>query len=125
MEPKCISFGGLAVDTAVVGQMLLVVRPAAVDAARLVATQEADRRQEVVKALSLEVEAARYAAALLHRQYDAVELPGLRGETRHRGAPLDLSARGGDDGEPPDRVLRVLPRHHHLVHLVHFLRRLT
>ena len=73
LEPKCISFGGLAVDTAVVGQMLLVVRPAAVDAARLVATQEADRRQEVVKALSLEVEAARYAAALLHRQYDAVD----------------------------------------------------
>ena len=73
MEPKCISFGGLAVDTAVVGQTLLVVRPAAVDAARLVATQEADRRQEVVKALSLEVEAARYAAALLHRQYDAVD----------------------------------------------------
>ena len=73
LEPKCISFGGLMVDTAVVAQMLLVVRPGAVDAARLVATQEADRRQEVVKALSLEVEAARYAAALLHRQYDAVD----------------------------------------------------
>ena len=73
MEPKCISFGGLPVDTAVVRQMLLVVRPAAVDAARLVVTQEADRRQELIKALSLEVEAARYAAALTHRQYDAVD----------------------------------------------------
>ena len=60
-------------DTAVVRQMLLVVRPAAVDAARLVVTQEADRRQELIKALSLEVEAARYAAALAHRQYDAVD----------------------------------------------------
>ena len=34
MEPKCISFGRLAVDTAVVGQMLLVVRPAAVGGGR-------------------------------------------------------------------------------------------
>ena len=73
MEPKCISFGGSPVDTAVVREMLLVVRPAAVDAARLVVTQEADRRRELTKALSLEVEAARYAAALAHRQYDAVD----------------------------------------------------
>ena len=70
---SAFSFGGLAVDTAVVRQMLLVVQPAAVDAARSVATQEADRRQEVMKALSLEVEAARYAATLVHRQYDAVD----------------------------------------------------
>ena len=73
MEPKCISFGGLPVDAAVVRQMLLVVQPAAVDAAKLVAAQEADRRQEVIKVLSLEVEAARYAATLVHRQYDAVD----------------------------------------------------
>ena len=73
LEPKCISFGGLPVDTVVVREMLLVVRPAAVDAARLVVTQEADRRRELTKALSLEVEAARYGAALAHRQYDAVD----------------------------------------------------
>ena len=73
MEPKCISFGGLPVDTAVVREMLLVVRPAAVDAARLVVTQDAERRRESTKALSLEVDAARYAATLARRQYDAVD----------------------------------------------------
>ncbi len=73
MEPTCISFGGLPVDAAVSGELLHVVRPGAVEAARLVVTHEADRRQQVTEALALEVEAARYAAGLAHRQYDAVD----------------------------------------------------
>ena len=52
-------------------------------------------------------------------------LPGLRAGARDRGAPLDLPAPRRRRRRTPDRVLRVLPRHHHLVHLVHFLRRLT
>ena len=50
-------------------------------------------------------------------------LSGLRAGRRARGAPLDLPARGGHNWAPPDRFLHVLPRHHHVGHLVHLLRR--
>ena len=52
-------------------------------------------------------------------------LSGLRAGRRARGAPLDLPARGGHNWEPPDRFLHVLPRHHHVGHLVHLLRRIA
>jgi len=73
MEAKCISFGGLAVDAAVSREILRVVQPCAVEAAHLAKTQETHRRDELIETLMLELRAARYAAQLARRQYDAVD----------------------------------------------------
>lgn len=73
MEKPCISFGGLSIDAAVAREILRVIEPCAVDAAALAVTQHSHRRDEIVEALRLELEAARYAAGLAHRQYDAVD----------------------------------------------------
>ncbi len=73
MAPKCISFGGLSVDQAVAEEILKVVRPCAVEAARLAVSQEALRRQERIQALSMELEAAHYAAELARRRYNAMD----------------------------------------------------
>ena len=73
MEANCISFGGLSVDAAVSREILRVVRPCAVEAAVLAVTEETKRRDELVETLLLELKAARYAAELARRQYDAVD----------------------------------------------------
>jgi len=73
LAPKCITFGGLSVDQAVAREILEVVRPCAVDAARRAVSQAAARHQERIEALSLELEAARYAAELAGRRYDAMD----------------------------------------------------
>ena len=72
-DPSCISFGGLPVDEAVVGEVLRVVAPCAIDAAILAAEQEQQTDDGVIEQLSLEQEAARYAADRAWRQYDAVD----------------------------------------------------
>lgn len=73
MEAKCISFGGLSIDAAVSREILLAVQPSAVEASALVVTQEANRHEELLKTLQLELKAARYAAQLAQRQYNAVD----------------------------------------------------
>lgn len=77
MEARCISFGGLSIDAAVAKEILRVIEPCAVDAAMLAVDQETRRRDEIVETLLMELEAARYAAGLAQRQYDAVD-PGNR-----------------------------------------------
>lgn len=72
-EPSCISFGGLAVDDAVAAEVLRVVRPGAIEAAAEAARGATAQRADVVEALRLEVQAARYAADRAHAQYDAVD----------------------------------------------------
>ena len=72
-EPKCIAFGGQKVDEAVVHETLRVVEPWAVDAAILAADEESARTDKLINALSIELQAARYAAERARRQYDAVE----------------------------------------------------
>lgn len=72
-EPRCISFGGLAVDEAVSREVLRVVRPCAVEAAVLAVTEENSRAGVLVDALLLELEADRYAAERAWRQYDAID----------------------------------------------------
>lgn len=76
-EPKCISFGGTAVDHAVVAEVLRVVQPGAVEAAAEAAREATAQRAEVVEALRLEVQAARYATDRARYQYDSVD-PGNR-----------------------------------------------
>jgi len=72
-EPRCLAFGGLAVDAAIAREVLRVVQPAAVEAALMAHEQEALRQDEVVAALQRDLEAARYAALRAQRQYDATD----------------------------------------------------
>jgi DNA invertase Pin-like site-specific DNA recombinase len=72
-EPRCISFGGLVVDDAIGKELLRVVQPAAVDAAVVASEAAAHQQDEVLKAWTRELEAARYAARRAQRQYDAID----------------------------------------------------
>jgi DNA invertase Pin-like site-specific DNA recombinase len=72
-EPRCISFGGLVVDDAIGKEILRVVQPAAVDAAVVASEAAAHQQDEVLKAWTRELEAARYAARRAQKQYDAID----------------------------------------------------
>ena len=72
-EPKCISFGGTTVDEAITREVLRVVRPAAMEAAHLAARQKTDKQDELLRALGVELQAARYEAERARRQYDLVD----------------------------------------------------
>src|SRR5438034_8554616 len=69
-EPKCIAFGGTAVDKTISQQLLRVVQPAAVDSALMASEEEARNRDEVLEALRRDLEAAGYAAQRAQKQYD-------------------------------------------------------
>ena len=72
-EPRCISFGGLLVDTAMTKEVLRVVQPAAVDAAVVASEGAARQRDEVLDAWKRDLEAAHYAAQRAQKQYDATD----------------------------------------------------
>lgn len=72
-EENCISFGGVRVDEAVSQEIFRVVEPGAVDAARIAAREQTEQQDSVLRALSLELEAARYEAERAARQYDATD----------------------------------------------------
>jgi DNA invertase Pin-like site-specific DNA recombinase len=72
-QPRCISFGGLAVDAAIAAEVLRVVQPAAVEAAIMAHREEAQKQDEVRAALERDIEAARYAASRAQRQFDAAD----------------------------------------------------
>lgn len=72
-EPKCISFGGSAVDEAIAREVLRVVEPAAMEAAAQAAQQQTSKDDEVLRVLNLELEAARYEAERARRQYDLAD----------------------------------------------------
>lgn len=71
--PKCISLGGTDADEAVVKEVLRVVEPAAVEAARRAAREAAEKRGDAIRALELELQAARYTADRAWRQYDGAD----------------------------------------------------
>ena len=70
-EPKCITFGGSAVDRAVGERVVQVIQPAAIEAAVQASRAAARAGDEVQRALERELEAARYAANRARKQYDA------------------------------------------------------
>src|SRR6188474_2366412 len=72
-EPRCIAFGGLRVDDAIVAALLQVVEPGAITAALAAETENVSRQDQVRAALSRDLEAARYAAERAWRQYDAAD----------------------------------------------------
>src|SRR5262245_17058724 len=72
-EPRCINFGGLPVDAAVGREVLKVVQPGAVEAARLANLQVEQTRDEVLAALERDLEAAQYTAGRAAKQYEAAD----------------------------------------------------
>ncbi len=70
-DANCIAFGGIAVDEALSQQVLRVVQPGAMTAAVLSAQDATRQQDEVLAALTRDLEAARYAANRAWKQYDA------------------------------------------------------
>jgi len=72
-ESTCISFGGLRVDAAVSNEVLEAVSGNALQAAVEAAEQVQQKRQDLRKAIELELEQARYEARLAARRYESVD----------------------------------------------------
>jgi len=106
-EPKCISLGATDADEAVAREALRVIEPGTVEAA-VEAAREAGRKQdEVVGALRLELEEARYESDRARRQYDAADpenrLVADELERRWEGALERVSELEGRIGEEERR----------------------
>ncbi len=72
-EPRCIGLGGDPVDEAVSREILKVVQPAAIEASLTSAEKTGNQQDDLIRALELELQAARYAADRAYRQFDAVD----------------------------------------------------
>jgi DNA invertase Pin-like site-specific DNA recombinase len=72
-DPRCISFSAFDVDVQVAQQVLAVVRPGAIEAARSAWLEDTGARDAAVEALELQLQQARYQAQRAERQYDAVD----------------------------------------------------
>jgi excisionase family DNA binding protein len=71
--PKCLSFSALDVDVHVAQQVVAVVQPGAIEAARSADLHDAVVRDQALEALELRAEQARYEARRAERQYNAVD----------------------------------------------------
>jgi DNA invertase Pin-like site-specific DNA recombinase len=72
-QNTCIAFGGLRSDQAVAAALLDVVQPKAIDAALAAIARVTNARTEEARAVTLELEQARYEATLASRRYEAVD----------------------------------------------------
>ena len=72
-ECTCLSFGGLRVDAAVSHEVLEAVGGDALQAALEAADQIQRNRQDLRRAIELELEQARYEARLASRRYESVD----------------------------------------------------
>jgi len=69
--PRCFTFGGLRVDTAVTREMLRAVEPMAIEAAAEAERRSRETRGEQQRVVELELPQSRYEAALAERRYAA------------------------------------------------------
>ncbi len=72
-EPRCIGFAGLALDQAVSKEILRVVQPAAIAAARLADAEQSRQLDDVAAALQRDLQAAHYQAQRAQKQFDQVD----------------------------------------------------
>lgn len=72
-DSRCISVGGRLLDQAVSEELLRVVQPAAVEASIQAGIQDSDQQGDVIRALKLDLEAARYTADRAWKQFDSVD----------------------------------------------------
>jgi DNA invertase Pin-like site-specific DNA recombinase len=69
-EARCIHAGGRALDDAVSEKVLWIVRPGAIEASRHAKDRETHKREDILSALKLDLQEARYSAERAKRQYD-------------------------------------------------------
>ena len=119
-ESTCISFGGLRVDAAVSNEVLQAVSGNALQAALEAAEQMQQKREDLRKAIALELEQARNEARLAARRYESVD-PGQRlvaaelearwNTARQKTKELESKLRKFDDeshsAPPPNREVRM------------------
>jgi hypothetical protein len=71
--PRCFTFGGLRIDAAVAGELLRAVAPMAIEAAVEAERRYMETRDEEQRVVELELQQARYEAALAERRYAACD----------------------------------------------------
>jgi excisionase family DNA binding protein len=71
--PRCFTFGGLRVDAAVTREVLRAVAPMAIEAAAEAERRYMETRGEQQRVIELELQQARYEAALAERRYAACD----------------------------------------------------
>lgn len=72
-RPKCISFGGLRPDEAVVDEVVRILAPDGVTAALEAAEEQSQAQADKRRQIELALEQARYEANRARKQYDAVD----------------------------------------------------
>lgn len=72
-KPRCMSFGGSRIDLAVATEILRAVEPLAIEAALEAERMRMDSETERRRIIELDVEQARYEAALAERRYAACD----------------------------------------------------
>lgn len=70
---QCLGFGGKRVDRAVSVELLRALAPSAIDAALLAAQQLEEQSRDVIRAVELERDEARYQVQLCARRYEEVD----------------------------------------------------
>jgi len=71
--PRCFTFGGLRVDTAIARELLRAVEPMAIEAAVEAERRYMEARAEQQRIVELELQQARYEASLAERRYAACD----------------------------------------------------
>jgi hypothetical protein len=72
-QPKCITFGGTAVDEAIRDELLRFVQPAAVESVIMASEEESHQQDVILEALQRDLEAARYCVQRAQKQYDLTD----------------------------------------------------
>src|SRR5256885_4382076 len=71
--PRCFTFGGVRVDSAVAHELLRAVEPMAIEAAAEAERRTMERRTEQQRIVELELHQVRYEASLAERRYAACD----------------------------------------------------
>ena len=72
-QRRCMMFGGLRIDAAVVRELIRAVEPMAIEAAVLAERRQMERQAEQRRILELELQQACYEASLAERRYAACD----------------------------------------------------
>jgi DNA invertase Pin-like site-specific DNA recombinase len=72
-QRRCMMFGGLRIDAAVVRELIHAVEPMAIEAALLAERRHMESQVEQQRILELELQQARYEASLAERRYAACD----------------------------------------------------
>jgi DNA invertase Pin-like site-specific DNA recombinase len=116
-EDWCIAFGGLRAEQAISKALLDVVQPRAIEAALEAARRSERTHDDERRAISLELEQARYEARLASRRYESVDpdnrLVAVELEARWNGAITrvrELETRADEIGARAAKVSRGVDR---------------